>query len=48
MACNCCNAGKYSGISGEVFDVAEHDERAAAAAAPLSTLVQVREMFACT
>jgi hypothetical protein len=33
--------GKYSGNAGQQFDVAQHDERAAAAAAPVSTLVQV-------
>ena len=34
-------AGKYSGNAGQQFDVTQHDERAAAAAAPVSTLVQV-------
>jgi hypothetical protein len=34
-------AGKYSSNAGQQFDVAQHDERAAAAAAPVSTLVQV-------
>jgi len=32
--------GKYTGNAGETYDVAQHDERAAAAAAPVHTLVQ--------
>ncbi len=40
--CDAKRAGKYSGNAGLQFDVAQHDERAAAAAAPVSTLVQVR------
>lgn len=39
--CDAARAGKYSGNAGQQFDVAQHDERAAAAAAPVSTLVQV-------